>query len=225
MWEEGDMGVTALLTSVSKDQFCVSSARSRCTKIVAFLFSSNLKPMSLHLPLSCENRKNMKYATNWVPRIRAAYVSLGHLTECVPWLGKFLCQLYGCSVWTPVSLKVKLSTVFSYMTFFPPEASLIDQCAWQIAFSKWGSCLIFVIVCWTVPLKSCMLQILPLIKTAFFPASPFLAYLEVSQMWVDILGSIAFIYCMRSWDTATFLNQGRNLHQNQSLSVPVRPSR
>lgn len=42
------MGVTALLTSVSKDQFCVSSARSRCTKIVAFLFSSNLKPMSLH---------------------------------------------------------------------------------------------------------------------------------------------------------------------------------
>lgn len=58
------MGVTALVTSVSKDQFCVSSAS---TKIVAFLFSSNLKPLSLHLPLGCENRKSMKCATNWVP--------------------------------------------------------------------------------------------------------------------------------------------------------------
>lgn len=55
------MGVTALLTSVSKDHFCVSSAS---TKIVAFLFSSNLKTISLHLPLSCENRKIMKYTTN-----------------------------------------------------------------------------------------------------------------------------------------------------------------
>lgn len=58
------MGVTALLTSVSK--YCVSSARSRCTKTVACLFSSSLKPLSLHLPLSSEDRKNMKYATNWV---------------------------------------------------------------------------------------------------------------------------------------------------------------
>lgn len=59
--EEGDVGVTAPLTSVSKDQSCVSSAS---TKTVAFLFSSNLKPISLHLPLSCENRKIMKYTTN-----------------------------------------------------------------------------------------------------------------------------------------------------------------
>lgn len=102
--------------------------------------------MSLHILLSCENMKCMKYSTNRIPWIRAVYVSLGLLIECVPCLGKFLCQFYGCSVWTPVSLKAKLSTVFSYMTFFPPKGSLIDQCAWQIAFNKWGSCLIFVIV-------------------------------------------------------------------------------
>lgn len=55
------MGVTALVTSVSEDQFCNNSAS---TKIVAFLFSSNLKPKSLHLPLGCENRRSMEYTTN-----------------------------------------------------------------------------------------------------------------------------------------------------------------
>lgn len=213
VWEEGDTGVAALVTSVPKDQFCGSSASSRCTKIAAFLFFFQLKPYVIAFTIKLWEYEEYGNATNWVSGIRAACVTLGLLIESVPCLGKFLCQLYGCSLWTPVSLKAKLSTVFSYMTFFPPEGSLIHQCAWQIAFSKWGSCLIFVIVvhC-TVPLKPCMLQILPLTKTAFFSCKSFLAYLEVSQMWIDTLGSIVFIYCTRSWDTATFLNQGRNLH-------------
>lgn len=167
------MGVAALVTSVPKDQFCGSSASSRRTKIVAFFFFFQLKPYDIAFPIKLWEYEEYENATNWVSEIRAVCVTLG-LIECVPCLVKFLCQLYGCSVWTPVLLKAKLSTVFSYMTFFPPEGSLIHQCAWQIAFSKWGSCLIFVIaVHCTVPLKPCMLQILPLTKLHSFLASPF----------------------------------------------------
>lgn len=60
----------------------------------------------------------------------------------MPHMAKFLSQLHRCSstyfsMNTCVIESQTLSTVFSYMTFFPLKRSRIDQCAWQIAFSEW----------------------------------------------------------------------------------------